>query len=196
MWPVLAGELGCSATASGDVGAGFEQMATHVEECERCAGLRSGALAVIGPVELLALSQHGLLDGITARLYDTAQRVGDLVTAVPPAGRTAAVAGLAAAALAGGSRDVGRRRRPHDARPAPVAAPVPTPAHLQPAPAAATRDPDAGTQAATQEDPALARRRGQPPPRRPFERRPRPSPLPHRRPVQRTGTGEFGFEQD
>jgi RNA polymerase sigma factor (sigma-70 family) len=201
VWPIMAGELGCPASASGDAAAGFELMASHVEECQRCAGLRAGALAVVGPVELLALAQGGLLDHLGARLYDTAHRVGEFVAAVPPAGRGAAVAGLAAAALVSGAATA-RTADPHDARPAPVAPAIPVARSSTPEAASVTQAVRAPTVR-----PRPASRRA----RKEIRHRPQPrataAATPLRAPPELVatptapigsggGTGEFGFEQD
>jgi RNA polymerase sigma factor (sigma-70 family) len=193
VWPVLAGELGCSATRTADPAAGFELMAAHVEECERCAGLRRGALAVVGPIELLALP--GLLDQLSARFAGAAQRVGELATSVPPAGRTAAVAGLAAAALAGGAV-TSAKPEPHDARPAPVVVAAPTPVSTATARPLPTATPTPVQRRVHQ------RPRKHPRPRAvtasaPALRAPPPPVVqPAATPRPQTGTGEFGFEHD
>jgi DNA-directed RNA polymerase specialized sigma24 family protein len=196
VWPVLAGDLGCSASRNADPSAGFELMATHVEECERCSGLRAGALAVVGPLELLALAQPGILDHVVARCFGTAQRVGDFVTAVPPAGRGAAAAGLAAAVLAGGAA-ASLEPRPV---PEPVRAAAPVPKTVAARPVPVVRSVRAvRTVVPRKRVRKVVRARPQPrataaaiplraPPAAVVTAAPTPPPKPD--------TGEFGFEQD
>jgi RNA polymerase sigma factor (sigma-70 family) len=190
VWPLLSAELGCSAARKPDLGAGFEVMADHVEECSHCADLRRNAFAILGPVELLALP-HGPLDALTARLFEAANRLGDFVSGVPPAGRTAAVAGVAAALLAGGATvalPVGERHDPPRfvVRAPPTPAPTASPAVTATAPLARVvrRRPKVKKRAAHV---AAAK----PPLRAP----PSPPVRPVAPPASQPATGEFGFER-
>jgi RNA polymerase sigma factor (sigma-70 family) len=136
VWPVLAAELGCSAAASEKgMAAAFEVMTDHVESCSSCAGLRRGAMAVVGPVELLALAPvpgGEVLDVLTARVFELAQRLTELATTVPPSGRSAAVAGVAAAALAGTGVTAERTAEPQAPAPARAAPPQKRPGAARP----------------------------------------------------------------
>ena len=210
VWPVLLGELDCCGAARTDksFGGAIEAMADHVEDCPQCAGLRRGALAVIGPVELLALAPGdggGVLDLVAARVLEALHRTTEVLVAVPPAGRGAAVAGVAAVALAGGAAGTGAVGTP-DREPRPAAKllrsvpvrPAPTPA----ATPAATPQTIVRSRPVPQRKPPPPRRRPRPaatavavataaataPPRAPpAAAAPAPASSP---------TGEFGFERD
>ncbi len=120
VWAVLSGELElCAAYEDKHLLAVFEILTVHVEDCPTCraalGGVRRGALAICGPVELLALAggaeeaTHAvahLIDGVAARLHGLAHRATEMASAVPPNGRTAAVAVVAAGAMAGGAATV------------------------------------------------------------------------------------------
>jgi DNA-directed RNA polymerase specialized sigma24 family protein len=191
VWPVLAGELACSAAASEKgMAAAFEVMTDHVESCSSCAGLRRGAMAVVGPVELLALAPAPggeVLDVLTARVFEIAQRFTELATTVPPAGRSAAVAGVAAAALAGTGVTAERTSEPQARAPARVAPPQKRPAAARPLRVQRTTRP---------------RRIARPPQAQPAAAPATPAP-PAAQPPRATAArsapesrpGEFGFEQ-
>jgi hypothetical protein len=117
VWEVLSGELDlCAAYDSKQLGAIFELLSVHVEDCPTCSaalgGVRSGALVVVPPAEILALSGSGegamdalshAVDSIAARFTGIAHRVSETMASMPPGGRTAAAVAVAASAVAGGA---------------------------------------------------------------------------------------------
>ena len=165
VWAVLGAELGCAGSAAGaytDNGllAVCELLTDHVEDCSSCSGavggIRRGALAVVAPVELLALRADEpahLLDTLVAKLCTPFHRAAEVAVAMPSGGRAAAATALAAAAIGGGTVATHASRpaepSPHagaaahagappsapvpSATPAVTVTPVPT-AHATPAP--------------------------------------------------------------
>ena len=191
VWPLLAEELGCEAGRAADLGAGFEVMSDHVEDCEACSGLRHGALAVLGPLAMVTPS--GWFDVCAARFYGAVHRVSTL----PPTGRGVAVAGLAAAAVAGGSATVAPPApESRAARPAAGATPEPRPvATAAPSRTPAARSPRR-TKRSTKPKPAAAPvATAQPPLRAPPPVATAPS-APAAQPAATAAPGEFGFERD
>jgi hypothetical protein len=207
---VLSGELQlCPAYDDKRLQAVFELMTDHVEDCPRCreslAGVRAGALAVLGPVELLAAGDTGpvaeALDGLLARLWGLVHRATETAASMPAGGRAAAVIAAGATAVAGGSVAVTASLSSDQprARAAPkvsVAAPQPTalPAVRSPA------SPRRRDRPAPRPDPARERfgpatagagRRSPPRPARP-EARASPPPATRSAPGP---PGEFGFER-
>lgn len=134
VWAVLSGELDLCATYEDKrLLAVFEILTVHVEDCPTCraalGGVRRGALSIIGPAEVLALSSASegathalshLFDSLTLRLHGLVNRASETLTSMPPGGRTAAVVAVAATAVAGGAVTVSEQSRNGSQRPGEV----------------------------------------------------------------------------
>lgn len=225
VWDVVVGELDvCPAHDDRDLPAVFEALADHVEECDACApsfrGLRSGALAVLPPVQLLAPTSDAGTAGPLAWLYDRLleayARWSTALAALPAGGRAVTTAVVAATAVAGGGAaavvTVAAADRPSDPS-AVVASPSTTPVGASPVPAvgraaersSGRRDTRPSSRRRRPERSAASRPAAIPAPT-PTAATPAPTPAaPPEPPVQRfeapapgatpSSPGEFGFEQ-
>ncbi|MEA2297047.1 MAG: hypothetical protein QOE86_4686, partial [Solirubrobacteraceae bacterium] len=186
----------------------FEIFTIHAEDCADCSravgGLRDGALAVVGPIELVALSGatggglfDDLLDGLAVRVGMLVHRSAELATGLPGGARTAAVAAVGAAAIAGSTALPGKPPETEAA----VATPAPTVVHHRvrtPVPTAVAT-PAPGRRAAPVRR-VRSRPKAPPAPTAPptvvatitsFESPETPAPKASSQPA---GNGEFGFE--
>jgi DNA-directed RNA polymerase specialized sigma24 family protein len=141
VWALIGAELAvCLAYSEQRVTAAFEVFTLHAEDCPECSAavgdLRDGALAIVGPIELVALGGAGgggfvqdLLDGLAVRLGLLVHRTAEVATSMPGGARAAAVAAVGAAAIAGSTA---LPARPHETE---AAVPTPTPAVVRHVPA-------------------------------------------------------------
>lgn len=179
VWAVLSGELDLCATYEDKrLQAVFEILTVHVEDCATCraalGGMRRGALSIVGPAELLALSTtsegatHALshvFDSIVLRFNGVIHRASETLTSMPPSGRTAAAVAVAATAVAGGAATI-PEKAPHRSDPAPQARKAQRPrpssapaARAAVAPPAATARPTATARSQATTTPAARKHR-------------------------------------
>ena len=139
VWAAIGAELQlCEEYTEQRVAAAFEVFAAHAEDCPACSasvsGLRAGALAILGPIELLALDGAGrgpvsdLVDSGLARLTGLLHRATETAMALPVSGRATAAVMLGAVAFAGGTAALPERAEPaKPVRPIATAGPSPRP---------------------------------------------------------------------
>lgn len=168
VWQLLGTELAlCAEYSEQRVTAAFEGFVAHAEDCAECSrsvgGLRAGAYALLGPLELLALDGGegriaDLVNSLVVRLTGLVHRATGTAMAMPAGGKAAAVAAVGAVAVAGGTAAL---------PPAPKAAPPPrvavatptttaTPAPTSVATATPTPAPSASTRRRARTRPAPA----------------------------------------